>query len=705
MMPHSFAPFVARLRAAILLLSALALAAPRLDAQDIVILRNDNEFEGRIIEDRDDILVMLVDEPAGRVALKYENLVEVNGIPAGRILGLRSELQDFLDRIQRRRALTPVGPILKQFLEPKRASGAYAAGFATWFPQESMKGEQRVLERFSLVPSFVSIWESRRDTAGDPQPALYNPVSRTLYVSVARSGRPEKEDRTDRSVTRPAYSSPLEKLLLYHELQHLLQHQNFDQDSGSDQVPSGDTKLALTCLREGDADLATLDYLAEETGVDPGRLTDVVSCLQLVPHATRERLASLPPFLADVIAAPHEFGLRFARQVRQAGGWGLMAKVHKDPPVSTEQVMHPEKYLVKRESPVRFGQINLAAAIKIPAMELWSDTWGELRTYLLLRRFVKDDATALAAAAGWQGDRLTAIQRTDTGQTILAWMTTWDSENDAMEFFRAIQGMFEARFTESAGLSLRKLTESTPTLYLGEVTNEDGVLQQRVLVEVNGKDAVVVESPHVASADALRQALHDSGRIESDLPVRVQVPAADVLPIRLDETARVFWQGAGLSLSKAGLVVEGALAGAAEGKAAFAIQEGWAARPDGAIALPLGASMAVIAAETFELPFEATSTLIGLWSEGRGWPAASPRAARRVLRRFPAWTQTAGSIQAYVTAEVATDAELAAVARIYRVYLVKGTSGLLLEIKIPEESFEKGSLEVERVLSSLQYRG
>ena len=55
-----------------------------------------------------------------------------------------------------------------------------------------------------------------------------------------------------------------------------------------------------------------------------------------------------------------------------------------------------------------------------------------------------------------------------------------------------------------------------------------------------------------------------------------------------------------------------------------------------------------------------------------------------------------------MAAESATDAELKTVARIYRAWLVRGTSGLLLEVKVPEEVLDAAPVELEKVFASLK---
>ncbi len=676
----------------------LLLAAVTASAQDVVILRNGNEFEGRIVEDREGTLVVLVNEPVGKVALGYENLYSVNGIPADRILGIRAEIQEFLTRSLRRRGLTPVGSFPKQFFSPKNMIESLRAIWVSRTSKEEFAAEQRVLEKLQLMPTFVSLTELLRDAFADPQPSYYDARNRVLFLSVALSARPSQEERSEKAVTRPQFSSPAERLLLFHELQHLLQDHNYlSVREIDDLAPSGDQRLAIQLLQEGDADLALLDFLAESEKLDPGLFPDVAGPLQFVPHTSAERLQALPGYLADLRTAPHAAGLAFARRAYQAGGWGLIGRVFADLPTTTEQVLHAEKYFVTREEPLRFGDVGLAD-LNPGATVIWSDVWGELRIRLLLGRWLGTEEKAQSAAAGWDGDRMFALQR-DTGQIVLAWRTAWDEERDAQEFFAAVQEMGRKRHGER----LRALPESTKTLAISEIVTEDGLWQEQCSVELRGKEVVVLESSHLASAEAMREALWSATAERARTGARVQLAAGELPEVRTDEASRGFWNGPGLTPAAMGFALEDKLATVTGGKASFSVEEGWSVRPDGALTWAVPGNAAVVTAESFTLPFAASSSVIGMWHEGRLPAQGTNRAARRVIKTYPAWTAKAGGTEAaYIAAESATDPELKVLARIYRVYLVNGTEGLVIELRFPEDQLETFGPEAERIFSTLR---
>jgi hypothetical protein len=114
------------------------------------------------------------------------------------------------------------------------------------------------------------------------------------------------------------------------------------------------------------------------------------------------------------------------------GGYEAVNRAFGDPPHSTEQIIHPEKYLT-HEEPVDVSLPDLAAALGPGWTLLRSDVLGELDVRILLEQF-GDPVTAAKGSEGWGGDRYAFLENA-AGQDALLISTAWDSEGDAGEFF------------------------------------------------------------------------------------------------------------------------------------------------------------------------------------------------------------------------------------------------------------------------------
>jgi serine/threonine-protein kinase len=162
---------------------------------------------------------------------------------------------------------------------------------------------------------------------------------------------------------------------------------------------------------------------------------------------SKERVAELNKPLADnpLKAAPNvvrraalfpqQAGFDFiASMFQSSGSWDGVDAVYAKPPVSTEQIIHPEKYL-DSEQPVIPELPELEDGMGKGWNLLSENTLGEflLRTYLEEHL---EQAQAGSAAAGWGGDRY-ALLAGPEGERVLALLINWDTSEDSDEFFEA----------------------------------------------------------------------------------------------------------------------------------------------------------------------------------------------------------------------------------------------------------------------------
>jgi len=81
-------------------------------------------------------------------------------------------------------------------------------------------------------------------------------------------------------------------------------------------------------------------------------------------------------------------------------------------------------------------QMNHAQDARATWKRLDYDVQGEWGLYLILDEFLKSPVESRRAAAGWAGDRF-AVYEGPKGEVLIASLSTWDTENDAREFFDA----------------------------------------------------------------------------------------------------------------------------------------------------------------------------------------------------------------------------------------------------------------------------
>ena len=169
------------------------------------------------------------------------------------------------------------------------------------------------------------------------------------------------------------------------------------------------------------------DYAARFLIPGGVRRRDLLDQLALVDLL--ESSSGLPPYMQRSLVFPYTAGARFVDAI---GTWGpANAALRGEGPVSTEQVLHPEKY--------RTGDRPLPVAAAPPPGAGWErathGTIGEFDTGELVRTS-DSPVRAARAADGWGGGRYDLWERRDRNLLALAWR--WDTRRDAAEFAAAL---------------------------------------------------------------------------------------------------------------------------------------------------------------------------------------------------------------------------------------------------------------------------
>ena len=115
------------------------------------------------------------------------------------------------------------------------------------------------------------------------------------------------------------------------------------------------------------------------------------------------------------------------------GGLGAVNNAFSNPPVSTEQVLHPEKYLGPDvDEPTQFEGGDPTAALGQGWVRLGSNTMGEFSVRVHLTEALgRKRATRIAE--GWDGLRFFFCEAKGA-PLFVGIVSEWDSETDAEEF-------------------------------------------------------------------------------------------------------------------------------------------------------------------------------------------------------------------------------------------------------------------------------
>jgi len=244
------------------------------------------------------------------------------------------------------------------------------------------------------------------------------------------------------------WNLPAAEATLIHELTHIWQ-------DGLPVSASYDANKAHNALAEGDASYMS-DYYktqyntptASTTTVGVGDLKNLSAIVDVLN--LNFVYPSVPDTVTELNWFPYIQGKTFVSAIVDTGGWDRLNLCYTHPytPSTTEQILHPDKYLA--------GETAKPSLAPIPADNSWtiipssygydSDTYGEYFIYVMLNRWL-NDSQAQQAATGWGGDTFTYYEKNHA--FLFTWNITWDTPQDACEFNHAF-------------LDLLNLTQANP---------------------------------------------------------------------------------------------------------------------------------------------------------------------------------------------------------------------------------------------------
>jgi hypothetical protein len=371
-------------------------------------------------------------------------------------------------RLERVRELRFLRPVPVKILPPAKLADQLLRELDAETDERALAAQGRALELLGELHPGTDLPKLVRSVQAESVLGFYlpgkPPAKGRLYV------------RSDRGL------DPYAEFVLSHELTHAVTDQHFDL-TRSDRLQAAGKEDQLTAysgLVEGDAVLTMQRYLSRE--FSPSQQAEVA---QAAAAERTPKLDAAPAALRESLLFPYQTGLSFVNMLFQRGGYAAVDAAYRDPPTSTEQLLHPERYL-HRDPPQAVDVADLAGRLGAGWRPAATMEWGEFDTRLMLEGQLAE-GTAELAAAGWDGGRLRTWER--AGRTAMVLRTVWDSPGQAGEFCGATRRWAGARFGAAGGA--------------GRWT---GLGQQATLL-CRGSHAAWLSAPDAATLDRLRSAL------------------------------------------------------------------------------------------------------------------------------------------------------------------------------------------------------
>jgi hypothetical protein len=298
------------------------------------------------------------------------------------------------------------------------------------YPPAEIDAVQRAYRAFALIADTTDLRALMVNLYAEQVAGFYEPDSSTLFV--VRGSDPT-----------------MVRLVLAHELVHALQDQYTHINAILRLHRSNDRQMAGQAVMEGQATVSSFAALAP--GGQPPDFERVWASVRSALRDQQESqpvFASAPHFLQESLLFPYLAGGEFIQQFDATRVSGTEEPWNERLPISTEQILHPSKYSAhERPVPVRIARAPSDTLI-------YDDDFGEFETRTTLESWGVASDLAIAAAAGWNGDRYELLG-TSAG-TAIVWASAWDTPQDADEFAAAARQGWERTAKGRAGALERR---------------------------------------------------------------------------------------------------------------------------------------------------------------------------------------------------------------------------------------------------------
>ncbi|MGH3851518.1 MAG: hypothetical protein ACRDRT_17820, partial [Pseudonocardiaceae bacterium] len=264
------------------------------------------------------------------------------------------------------------------------------------------------LELLGLIPKGTDYRRSIEDLYSGSVLGYYDDTAKELFVGAAAGPL-----------------SVFTRSTLVHELTHALTDQHFDfgpRSKALAEAELSEESVAFLSLIEGDAETVRILWESHHFNASEKSLAKAGE-----PGVNTAIYQRTPPYLVASLLFPYQYGTEFVDALRRSGGFGAVDAAYRQPPISTAQILHPERYL-RGEEPAA----PAAPAVPPEGCQLLDQgALGEFDMRTILHQQISL-AVALDAAEGWKGDRFSFVRCGLSPALVDRWTASSDADAAAL---------------------------------------------------------------------------------------------------------------------------------------------------------------------------------------------------------------------------------------------------------------------------------
>jgi hypothetical protein len=404
-------------------------------------------------------------------------------------------IEDITDEVSVTRGLEPSSEIIVTPKTREQLTESLEEDLLEDYPEDEQYGDERELVAFGLMEPGIDLGDLSLELYSEQIAGYYDPETGEMVVI---------QDAVDGTAF-----SPSQQVTYAHEIVHALQDQNFDLDGGVlDREPlTDDQSLAVTALIEGDASFSEVQYLLERPELLDSFLIEIDE-----QEFESDVLDAAPPILRETLLFPYDNGYTFVEAIYDEGGWDAVNVAFADPPTSTEQILHPEKFLAGEE-PVKVNVPDFTADLGSDWQVFDTNTFGEYQIRVIMEQTSMPAQQAEAIGVGWDGDTY-IVGGTETLDAV-HWQSVWESTDDASEFAQGL-ALYES---ERWGVAPTYLSDSVIRF------ESDSVIAH---IELTGDTVTYLQAP---DEQALKTIMDAEGASESGTSEATPVGSPEATPV------------------------------------------------------------------------------------------------------------------------------------------------------------------------------
>jgi hypothetical protein len=282
------------------------------------------------------------------------------------------------------------------------------------YPDKELVRRGRCLAEIGLLPEGYDLEAGLLDLVGQEGGGLYDPRAKAF---------------TGISDLPPVLRTPMyQDMIASHELTHALQDREVDIVAHSEiALKDLDYEYAFRSTIEGMATVVMVAYMNDR------ELDDLPDTRVFMRSGFAQKdLRQFPHYLREVLISPYAEGGAFVQRWLEVNSHKQLVSLFYDIPATSEQVLHPEKYL-DRDEPTPIDISGVAAVVPESWDPYYTNTLGEFDLLTLFRMYEATNAGAVEAATGWDGLRFEAYLIPEDDLVIIG-SSVWDTGRDAGEF-------------------------------------------------------------------------------------------------------------------------------------------------------------------------------------------------------------------------------------------------------------------------------